>query len=95
MESSAPALRYLYRRLDNLVYPNDQNVLRKPATTPNSVKYKEMLGPFEEVKATENRRIMAETIDKVSWVQKLNQPKRLQAAAAFARFFPSRLADAS
>ena len=30
---------------------------------------------------------MAETIDKVSCVQKLNQPKRLQAAAAFARFF--------
>lgn len=46
-----------------------------------------MLGPFEEVKATEKRRMMAETIDKVSCVQKLSQPKRLQAAAAFARFF--------
>lgn len=38
LESSAPALRYLYKRLDKRVYPNDQKVLRNPATTPNSVR---------------------------------------------------------
>lgn len=39
-----------------------------------------------DVKATENKRIMADTTDSTSCVQKLSQPKRLQAAAAFARF---------
>ena len=40
-----------------------------------------------DVKATEKSRIMAETTDKTNCVQKLNHPNRLQAAAAFAKFF--------
>jgi len=39
-----------------------------------------------DVNATENSRIMAETTDSTSCVQKLSQPKRLQAAAALAKF---------
>lgn len=40
-----------------------------------------------EVKATEKSRMMAETTDNTSCVQKLSHPKRLQAAAAFVKFF--------
>lgn len=40
-----------------------------------------------DVKATEKRRMMAETTDKTSCVQKLSHPTRLQAAAAFVKFF--------
>ena len=39
-----------------------------------------------DVNATEKSKIMAETTDSTSCVQKLSQPKRLQAAAALARF---------
>lgn len=38
--------RYPRRRRDSRVYPNDQNVLTKPATMPKSVRYTDTAGPF-------------------------------------------------
>ncbi len=40
-----------------------------------------------DVKATENSRMPAETMDRLSCVQKLNQPMRLQALAALDSWF--------
>jgi hypothetical protein len=39
------------------------------------------------VKATENSKMPAETMDRLSWVQKLNQPMRLHATAALLSAF--------
>ena len=41
-----PPSRYPRKRLERRVYPKDQNVLTKPATMPNSVRYSETAGPF-------------------------------------------------
>ena len=41
-----PPSRYPLNRLARRVYPKDQKVLTKPATIPNSVRYRDTAGPF-------------------------------------------------
>eukprot|EP00963_Diacronema_lutheri_P008900 scaffold776_cov347-Pavlova_lutheri.AAC.98 len=75
--------------LEILVYPNDQNMLKKPARMPKRVRYSP--GPAEVwdvvVKATEKTRITAETTLSTSWDQNPKYPSFLNCLDACAIFF--------